>query len=283
MIKKLRHRIFGADNDGGGPLVEIPYQSEEDEAQERLIAEALGYLRDMDVREVMTPRLDVVALTMPVSVEDVAKAVRASGHSCFPVVSGDLDDLVGILYVNDLFRSRRGQGASALFAGLAGEAGGPTPIEISRRLRQPLVIPESRRILSALVEMRRQHRSFAVVVDEYGGVSGVLTVKDLLEPLVGELHDELDDPQESPDIVRVDATRWLVEGQTSLDDVEEALGLTLPSGDYLTVAGFLLDGFGHIPDEGESLKVEGWELSVAEMEKRRIAQVIFRQPQTTTT
>lgn len=252
---------------------------EEEAAQERLIAEALGYLRDMDVREVMTPRVDVVALVNPVDVDVVAKAVRSSGHSCFPVVNGDLDDLVGVLYVNDLFRSRRGQGASALFAGLAGgETGGISPADIARRLRQPLVLPESRRILSALVEMRRQRRSFAIVVDEYGGVAGVITVKDLLEPLVGELHDELDDPEESPDIVRVDPSRWLVAGQTSVDEIHEVLGLSLPNGDYLTVAGFLLDGFGHIPEEGETLTVDGWELSVAEMVRRRIDRVVVKQP-----
>ncbi len=288
--------------------------------QERVIVEALADLRDMDVREVMTPRANVVALTIPVSAEDVATAVRESGHSAYPVVNGRLDDVVGVLYVNDLFRSRRWRGG--LFgptgnraqveapAGLPGapqpappngtapdtahpspnagprpsaaktaegrEPTGLSPIEISRRIRQAYVIPESSPILAALVEMRRHRRGFAVVVDEYGGVSGVLTVKDLLEPIVGELHDELDVDQ-GPSIVRIDKTRWLVDGQTNVDEVRERLQIDVPEGEYVTLGGFILDALGHIPLEGERVKLDGWELTVHEMDKRRIARVLARQ------
>lgn len=241
----------------------------------------------MDVREVMTPRMDVVALTIPVSADDVAQAVRESGHSAFPVVSAGLDDVVGVLYVNDLFRSRR-SGRGALFTG-TGAAGlapgslrpspadteGLSPLEVSRRIRQPYVIPESRPILAALVEMRRHRRGFAVVVDEYGGLAGVLTVKDLLEPIVGDLQDELD-ADEGPSIVRVDGARWLVDGRTNVDEVRERLGIDVPEGDYVTLGGYLLDGLGHIPSGGESLRVDGWELTVQEMDKRRIATVVAR-------
>lgn len=222
----------------------------------------------MDVREVMTPRVDVVALTIPVTADSVAQAVRESGHSCFPVVHDDLDDLVGVLFVNDLFRAGRRPGP--------GESSEPTPLDISRRLRQPYVVPESRRVLDVLSEMRQQRRAFAVVVDEHGGVAGVLTVKDLLEPLVGDLNDEFD-PEEEPEIVRVDANRWLIDGRTSVDDVRERLDIEIPDGEYVTLGGFLFEGFGHIPTEGESLTAGDWELRVAEMDKRRIARVLARQ------
>ena len=112
-----------------------------------------------------------------------------------------------------------------------------------------------------------------MVVDEYGGVAGVLTVKDLLEPLVGDLHDEFDTPTRSREIVRVDGHRWLVDGRTSVDEVRDRLGIDVPDGEYVTLGGFLFDGFGHIPTEGEPLLVDGWDLRVVEMDKRRIAKV----------
>ncbi len=240
---------------------------EEPSEQERLITEALADLRDMDVREVMTPRVDVVALTIPIAAEDVARAVRASGFTCFPVVHDDLDDLVGVLYVKDLFRPGR--------RGSQEELPEPGLLDISRRLRQPYLVPESRRVLDALAEMRKERRGFGVVVDEYGGVAGVVTIKDLLEPLVGDLSDEFD-PDEEPDVVRVDGSRWLVEGQTNVDEVNDLLGIDLPDGEYVTLGGFLFDGFGHIPEEGESLTVGDWELQVVAMDKRRVAKVVAR-------
>jgi len=237
----------------------------------------------------MTPRVDVVALSIPLTVDAVAQAVRESGHGCFPVYGDNLDDLIGVLFVNDLFRAGwqvRGTtgkdevwGASpATGEEAAGPAAAaPSPIDISRRLRQPFLVPESRLVLEVLSEMRRQRRAFAVVVDEHGGVEGVLTVKDLLGALVGDLPDEFD-PDDEPEVVRVDGSRWLVDGRMSVDDVRDRLDINLPEGEYVTLGGFLFHGFGHIPAEGESLDVDGWELRVTEMDKRRIAKVVAKRP-----
>ena len=277
---------------------------------------ALSDLRDTQVREVMTPRVDVMGLSIPVSGADVARAVRETGHRCFPVYDDDLDNLVGVLYVNDLFRAgwvldapqangtrlRPSTPAASTPAGGIGEAGdaaavgatgeaitsgaaaatgpappSPGPLDISRRLRQPYLVPESRLVLDVLADMRHDRRAFAVVVDEYGGVAGVVTVKDLLAALVGDLHDEFDSGGE-PEIIRVDRARWLVDGGTSVDEVRSRLGVEVPEGEYVTLGGYLFDAFGHIPEEGERLVHEGWEFRVAEMDRHRVAKVVVQAP-----
>jgi len=255
--------------------------------QERIILEALSDLRDMDVREVMTPRVDVTYLTIPVHAEDVGRAVRTTGHSCFPVVHDDLDDLIGILFVNDIFRTGGGRGSGSRSGSGSGSGQGdvgdpsagerdatdPSPLEISRKIRPAHLVPETLGVLEALADMRQQRRQVAVVVDEYGGVAGLLTVKDLLEPLVGELHDEFDEDEES-EVVRVDNSRWLLDGQTNVDDVREQLGIEIPDGEYVTLGGLLFERFGHIPNEGEAVRVGDWDLKVVGMDKRRVAQVV---------
>jgi CBS domain containing-hemolysin-like protein len=226
----------------------------------------------MDVREVMTPRVDVTYLTIPVHADDIAQAVRTSGHSCFPVVHDDLDDLIGILFVNDIFRTG---GRDRRDDDLGGErdATDPSPLEITRKVRSPHLVPETLGVLEALADMRKHRRAVAVVVDEYGGVAGLLTVKDLLEPLVGDLHDEFDEEEEAL-IVRVDNTRWLIDGQTNVDEIRDRLGMEIPEGEYVTLGGLLFERFGHIPAEGEEVRVGEWSFRVVEMDKRRVAQVV---------
>jgi putative hemolysin len=135
-------------------------------------------------------------------------------------------------------------------------------------------VPETRSALEILAEMRRRRRGFAVVADEYGGFAGVLTVNDLVSELVGELHDEYDRAT-PPEIVRIDATRHLVDGSCSVDDVREALKCPIPDGEYVTLAGYLLDALGHIPVENESIQRDGWTYRVAEMDGRRVAKVVI--------
>ncbi|HWE70871.1 MAG TPA: hemolysin family protein [Acidimicrobiales bacterium] len=287
----VREGGAGSGNDRGG------------EAQAQFIADALVDLRDTVVGEIMTPRVDVVALSIPVTADDITRVIRESGHNCFPVYDDNLDDLIGVLFVNDLFRAgwkvqsgrlpaQPGNGAGVSAGEPVAVPDGadavepinaiepvnqsiPDPVDISRRLRQPFLVPESRLVFDVLAEMRRQRRAFAVVVDEHGGVEGVLTVKDVLSALVGPIPDEFD-PDDEPDVVRVDGSRWLVDGRMSVDDVSDRLGIDLPEGEYVTLGGFLFNGFGHIPNEGEVLTVDGWELRVAEMDKRRIAKVVAR-------
>lgn len=225
------------------------------ESEQEILA-ALARLRTTTAREVMTPRVDVVALAVPATMAAVGRAVKESGHSRFPVYQDSLDDLVGVLFVKDLFRS--------------GSNG-------ALRLRKPFLVPEGRLVLDLVQEMRQRRRAFAVVVDEHGGVEGVLTIKDLVSELVGELPDEFDREEEA-EVIRVDTYRWLVGGQVALDRVEQDVGLRLPPGEYVTVGGFLFDRFGRIPAENDVIEHEGWEFRVSEMDRRRIASVVLRAP-----
>ena len=238
--------------------------------QAKLIATNLAEIDEVQVREVMTPRIDVEVLETPVSTSDIAKAVRETGHLCYPVVLDDLDNAVGLLFIKDLLRSGK-----SIFE----EGASLSSVEISRRIRPALLIPESINVLEALETMREEKRGTALVVDEYGGVAGLITIRDLMEPLVGDLVDELSE-QEEPEAVRVDAARWLIQGQMAIDDLPETIGLELPEGDYVTLGGFLLAQLGEIPDEGDEITYEGWTLRVHAMDKRRIAEVIVRRPAT---
>ncbi|MHB8464201.1 MAG: hemolysin family protein [Acidimicrobiales bacterium] len=244
-----------------------PDATAEDLAEQDRIRSALADLGEVTAKEVMTPRVDVVALELPVTADDLARAVRESGHSRFPVYEGDLDQLAGVLFVKDLFR-------------MGDWPGGLSADSIGRRLRPPFLVPESRRVLQLLAQMRQRRHAFAVVVDEYGGVEGVLTIKDLVSELVGELRDEFDKPEEAM-VTPIDTARWLVDGAAPVEDVGEALGIELPEGDYVTVGGFLFERFGRIPEEGDTYVLEGWEFRVEAMERRRISKVVVRAPQAT--
>ena len=197
--------------------------------------------------------------------EQVAEAVRESGHSAFPVATEDLDDVDGVLLVNDLFRSsnrRRGFGVAL-----------PDISEIERKIRQPFVLPETMEVFEALEEMRKNHRTFAIVVDEHGGVAGVVSTRDLLEPLVGDLSDEYDE-EEADEISLISTGRWLIQGQVHVDTVEEVTGIALPEGEYVTISGFLMEQFDKVPTQGEVLTWRDWTFTVYRTEKRRVLEVI---------
>jgi len=222
-------------------------------------------LSTLELRDVMTPRVDVVFLAVPVTPEAVAEAVRDTGHSCFPVVDGDLDDVEGVLFVNDLFRSTTAKRAIGVSL--------PSANEIARKIRRPLMLPETLDLLESLKEMREQSRTFALVLDEHGGVAGVISIRDILEQLVGDLSDEFDEDEE-PTIVKIRAGRWLVDGQTHVDKVREALGLEIPEGEYVTFAGYILDLAGEIPAAGSVYTEGDWSFRVQSVTKRRISEIV---------
>jgi putative hemolysin len=226
--------------------------------------------------------MDVVALQKPVTFDDVARAVLRSGHSHFPVYEDDLDHLAGVLYVKDLFqRDLWGRQTHPAVASGGAEPGVGSG-DLSSLAREPYIVPESRSALELLAEMRNRRRSFAIVVDEYGGVEGVVTINDLVSELVGDIQDEFDRTK-GPSVRRVDQARWLVDGAVDIDEMRESVGIAIPDGEYVTLGGFLLDRFGRIPDEGDELNWQGWLLRVARMSRHRIAKVLVHAPSATMT
>lgn len=214
------------------------------------------------VREVMIPRPDVVGVEKEATLRELLDLFAATRHARFPVYEGDLDHVVGIVAVKDI---------------LLALARNPAQVEapIGELARPVLFVPETVAVADLLAEMRAGHNQMAVVIDEYGGTAGIVTVEELVEEIVGRLSDELV-PAAGP-VVRVDEMTVEVDALLRVDEVNDQLGLDLPEGEeYETVAGLLLYRLQHIPVEGEVLRCKGLELKVTQMKGPKIEKVQIR-------
>ncbi|GGK94829.1 hemolysin family protein [Mangrovihabitans endophyticus] len=210
----------------------------------------------------MTPRVDVVGLTTTASVVDLIAVARETGHTRFPVYERTLDLVTGVVAVPDAL-------------GVSPERRGAT--RVSALAREPVLVPESLSLDKVLTALRAADADMAIVVDEYGGTDGVVTVEDLIEELVGEIADEYDVEVAFAGSVEVTAPggdkTYLVDGLLREDEMVEQTGFRLPEGPYETLAGFLLARLGHIPAAGESLEADGWEFTVMQVDRHRVEQV----------
>jgi putative hemolysin len=211
------------------------------------------------VREVMVPRTEVAFLDAALLVHDAIRAVRATRHSRFPVIDGSQDDVIGFVHLRDLTVRDDDGGAD-------------TVRTLTREIKR---LPGSKRVLAALSEMRREGHHLAVVEDEYGGTAGIVTLEDLIEELVGEIHDEYD---VAPEPLAVGARPSEVDGLLNLADFAERAGLTLPPGPYETVGGFLMARLGKVPQVDDAVALDGWRLVVSEVDGRRVARVTLQPP-----
>ncbi|NJC68765.1 HlyC/CorC family transporter [Planosporangium thailandense] len=222
---------------------------------------------DKRAAEAMTPRVDVAALRADATVADLIAAARETGHSRFPVYEQTLDTVTGVATVKDVLGVPPVRRATTKVAAVA---------------REPIYVPESLDLDGVLHALRSGSADMAIVVDEYGGTDGVVTVEDLVEELVGEIADEHDiaPAEESttyelilPDASGVPGHEWLVDGVLRGDELAERTGFRLPDGPYETLAGFLMARLGHIPTVGETFSEDGWEFTVVEVERHRVEQV----------
>ena len=217
------------------------------------------------VADALIPRVDVGAILQDAPISELFALARSSGHSRFPVYGEDLDDILGVAHVID---------------GLAVPPDRRASTPVTAIARVPYVTPVTRPLDDLLHEMRERGEEFAVVVDEYGGTDGIVTLEDLLEELVGEIDDEYDPAarsQPSP-VVRGPGV-WVFDGSLHLDGVADATGFRAPPGGYETIAGFVLERLGRIPDPGDTVEYDGWTLEVLRLDRRRIARLrLTRRP-----
>lgn len=212
---------------------------------------------DTLAKEVMTPRTDVFAVDIDTPIEELINKVMDEQFSRIPVYEGDIDNIIGILYLKDLFIYSR-----------KGEITKETLIKI---LRTPYFVPETKNIDELFRELQSNKNHMAILIDEYGGFSGIVTIEDLIEEIVGNIFDEYDDIV-IEDITKVDTNTYIVNGATSIDDINETLHINLPSDNYDTIGGFVIDILGSIPKEDEHLVVEYENLTfkIEKVEEKRI-------------
>ena len=212
--------------------------------------------------DVLIARTAVSALSSEQSVDDLVELSIRTGHSRFLVFGDDIDDVIGVVHVREVHTVPRARRATTQ----VGELAGPV-----------LAVPESRGLDDVLIDLRRGDTHLAVVVDEYGGTAGIITLEDILEEIVGEIADEHDPrPERVTHVPR--HGEWLLPGTLHPDELLDQTTLAIPDGEYETIAGFMLDRLGHIPGVGATITHEGWTLRVESMDRRRISEVRLRAP-----
>ncbi|MEZ5142007.1 MAG: hemolysin family protein [Acidimicrobiales bacterium] len=226
------------------------------DAASRLLSRSIRFA-EKDAAEVLVPRTEVATCGRDDSVADLVALAERTGFSRFPVVGTDIDDIVGVVLVKQVHRVPPDERPSTSVAEVMTDA---------------LVVPESRDVRQLLLEMRDTRNHFAVVVDEYGGTAGIVTLEDLVEEIVGDIADEYD-PLTPPVVREEHPGEFVLSGLLHPDEVEEATGLALPEGDYETIAGFVLDRLGHLPEVGEAFHHDHWRFEVVAMDRRRIDRV----------
>jgi CBS domain containing-hemolysin-like protein len=257
--------FFSKKNGAGEPAAKTParidrktYQALESEQREMI--QGVVELSDTTVKEVMVPRTDTVFLSASSSPDELLARIAESEHSRFPVYEDTIDNVIGILYVKDVLRALVQGGQAAAPAG--------TSFDIKALLRKPFFVPVSKHIDDLLKELRRRRVHIAVVVDEYGGVSGIVCMEDIIEEIVGDIQDEFD--HETEDILKLGEGVWLCGARVNLEDLAEETGVELPVEDFDTLGGFVFDLFGKIPVKYEKAVYKDTDFIIQDMDGHKI-------------
>jgi CBS domain containing-hemolysin-like protein len=247
-----------AEEDPGEPVNAYLTAAEEEgviQGDERRLLQSIVDFGDTLVREVMTPRPDIVGIRENATIGELRALFREQEYSRFPVFKDSLDNIAGFVFVKDLVALDSSDDTRPI-----------TPL-----LRPAAVVPESKRIPELLKQFQRQQTQIAIVVDEYGGTAGLVTIEDMLEEIVGEIRDEYD--EESEPIVDEGGGRFVVNGKVDIDEVAQRLGVRIEREGFETVGGYLLTHLGRVPAVGERVEIDGLLVEVLEVERRRIHKV----------
>lgn len=227
------------------------------EAQKEML-EAVFDLSSTDAEQIMTPRTDVQGIEVNATLQEVKDEVLEHGHSRIPVYNQTIDDIVGILYAKDLIKY----------------LGTDADFELRAVLRDAMMVPESKNVGELLGEFKARKVHIALVLDEYGGTAGLVTIEDILEELVGEIQDEYEAAEETPSIHRLDDKTLRVDARVEIDDLNDELQIGMPEDeDYDTVGGFVFATIGHIPKVGEHFEYEGFRFTVTEAQRTHVVRV----------
>lgn len=236
-------------------LLSITSTDAKDEPQLEMIEDALDFT-EQEAHNVMVPRTDVIAIQESATIAEAIEIAREEGFTRYPVYRQNLDDIVGILIIYDVLKR---------------EFTPQTPV--SKLMLEPYFTPENTDLDVLLREMQKQHRSMAIVVDSYGGTSGIVTMEDILEEIVGDIEDEYDVEDEAPDVQQVSPNTWLASADVEIDTLAEDHGIDLPEGDYETLAGLILDRLERIPLRGQVIELEPWRIQVLQATEKKILKV----------
>ncbi|HOX94825.1 MAG TPA: hemolysin family protein [Syntrophales bacterium] len=229
------------------------------DAQSGAMIESILEFRETLAREVMIPRTDILAIGSHTAIEEIIELINRRGHTRIPVYSGSIDNIIGILNVKDLLKFW------------------PRPVrqeDILSILRKPYFIPETKNIHSLLHELKEKKLHMAIVIDEYGGTSGLVTLEDLIEEIVGEIQDEHDKEEEK--FVDLPDGYTLVDSRVEIEDFAQRFGVEIPEGKYETLGGFILDALKRIPMTGDVIEHDGLEMVIASADERSIKRVKIR-------
>jgi magnesium and cobalt transporter len=209
---------------------------------------------EMKVRDVMIPRAQMDVIDINETPDQFIPQVIGTGHSRFPVIDRDRDHVIGILLAKDLLRYYAGE----------------EEFNVRQMLRPAVFVPESKRLNVLLHEFRKNRNHMAIVVDEYGGVGGLVTIEDVLEQIVGDIEDEHDFDELEDNVLREKGGRWRVKAQTEVADINQVFGTAFPDDEFDTIGGLVIHRFGRLPKRGESVTIDGLTLTVLRADSRRL-------------